>query len=253
MVHVQDSSPDRSTPEPCQDPGHPRPPSPQPGHAARQLLLQRSELPPLDAIEHLVGLQAQTPQSWYVGLWTRLSGFDPATVGAALTERALVRLPLMRSTIHLVTAADALLLRPLTQTVIERSTLGAFGRHLRGVDRAALVAAARTLVGEQPLIASELGCRLAVQFPGHDPEGLAQGARAWLPMVQVPPRGVWGRSARPLQAALETWLGSPLVLIPVDRLVERYLAAFGPATVRDIQTWCGLTSLAEVVEGCARG
>lgn len=74
---------------------------------ARQFLLERSDLAPLDAIEHLVGLQAQTPQSWYVGLWTRLAGFTAQTVGQALIERELVRLPLMRSTIHLVSAADA--------------------------------------------------------------------------------------------------------------------------------------------------
>ncbi|MGI8626262.1 MAG: winged helix DNA-binding domain-containing protein [Geodermatophilaceae bacterium] len=215
---------------------------------ARQLLLARSHSDPLAAIEHLVGLQAQTPLSWYVGLWTRLADFDPAALGTALAERRLVRLPLMRSTIHLVTAADALALRPLSQLPIERSTLGAFGRHLRGVDRAALVATARGLVDERPLIASELGRRLAEHFPGHDPDGLAQGARAWIPMVQVPPRGVWGRSGRPLQAALESWLGLPLNPMPVDRLVKRYLTAFGPATVRDMQAWCGLTKLAEVVE-----
>ena len=215
---------------------------------ARQLLLERSDSDPLAALEQLVGLQAQTPQSWYVGLWTRLADFDPEAIGTALTKRRLVRLPLMRSTIHLVTAADALALRPLTQTPIERSTLGAFGRHLRGVDRAALVAVAGDLVDERPLIASELGRRLAEHFPGHDPEGLAQGARAWLPMVQGPPRGVWGRSGRPLQAALETWLGLPMHPMPVERLMNRYLAAFGPATVRDMQTWCGLTKLAEVVE-----
>ena len=181
-------------------------------------------------------------------LWTRLADFDPEVVGTALTERTLVRLPLMRSTIHLVTAADALALRPLAQIPIEGSTLGQCGRHLRGIDRAELVATTRRLVDEQPLIASELGRRLAEDFPGSDQEALAQGARAWLPMVQVPPRGVWGRSGRALQAPLESWLGRSVRPMPMDRLVTRYLAAFGPATVRDMQTWCGLTKLAEVVE-----
>ena len=218
------------------------------GTLARQLLLDRAALTPLDVIEQLAGLQAQTPQSWYVGLWTRLAGFDPYAVGTALTERALVRLPLMRSTIHLVTAADALAMRPLTQLPIERSTLGVFGRHLRGIDREALVAIARRLVDEQPLIASELGRRLAEHFPGRDPEGLAQGARAWLPMVQVPPRGMWGRSGRPLQTSLESWLDRPLNPMPLRKLVKRYLTAFGPASVRDMQTWSGLTKLGEVVD-----
>lgn len=87
------------------------------------------------------------------------------------------------------------------------------------------------LVDQEPLIASELGRRLAQHFPGHDAEGLSQGARAWLPMVQVPPRGVWGRSGRPVQVALEGWLDRPLCPMEVERLVERYLGAFGPASV----------------------
>jgi hypothetical protein len=215
---------------------------------ARQLLLERAELAVPAAVEQLVGLQAQTPHTWYVGLWSRLAGFDPVAVGELLERRELVRLPVMRSTIHLVTAPDALALRPLTQAVIERSTMGTFGRQLAGVDRDALVAAARELVADRPRIASELGRLLAERFPGHDPAALAQGARAWLPMVQVPPRGVWGRSGRALQAPLESWLGRPQASLPVQRLVLRYLGAFGPATVRDVQTWCGLTRLAEVLD-----
>ncbi len=216
---------------------------------ARQLLLERSTLPPVSAVGHLVGLQAQTPHTWYVGLWSRLAGFAPEVVGAALVDRRLVRVPVMRSTVHLVTADDALAIRPVVDRVIERSTLGAYGRHLAGIDRADLAAAARELVDAEPLIASELGRRLADRFPGRDPLALAQGARAWLPMVQVPPRGLWGRSGRALQAALETWLGRGLAALSVEELVLRYLGAFGPATVRDVQAWCGLTKLAEVVDG----
>jgi hypothetical protein len=198
-------------------------------------------------VEHLVGLQAQTPHTWYVGLWSRLAGLDPVAVGGLLEHRVLVRLPLMRSTIHLVTADDAVALRPLTQPPIERSTMGAFGRYLVGVDRGQLVAAARALVEERPRVASELGRLLAERFSGRDPAALAQAARAWLPMVQIPPRGVWGRSGRALQVPLETWLARPQAAMPLDRLVLRYLAAFGPATVRDVQTWSGLTRLAEVM------
>ena len=215
---------------------------------ARQLLLERSPSAPVAAVQHLVGLQAQTPQSWYGALWSRVAGFDPAHVSAALEQRDLVRVPLMRSTIHLVTAADALALRPLVDVVIERSTMGVFGRRLGDVDRSALVAAARELVEERPMIASELGRALAERFPGPDAEALAQGARAWLPMVQVPPRGLWGQPGRPLQAPLDTWLGRPLAAAPIADVVRRYLGAFGPATVRDVQLWCGLTKLTEVLD-----
>ncbi|GIJ58470.1 winged helix DNA-binding domain-containing protein [Virgisporangium aurantiacum] len=216
---------------------------------ARQLLLDRSELPVPAAVRHLAGLQAQTPQTWYVGLWTRLAGFDAVAAGELLVTRDLVRLPAMRSTIHLLTADDALVFRPLTQPAIERSTMGAFGRHLRDLDRDDLVAAARALVEAEPLLASDLGRLLAGRFPGRDAGALAQAARAWLPMVQVPPRGVWRRAGRALQSPLDTWLGRPVTTGSLQHLVLRYLAAFGPATVRDIQAWCGLTRLAEVVDG----
>jgi hypothetical protein len=215
---------------------------------ARQRLLERSELPVPAAVAHLVGLQAQTPQTWYVGLWSRLAGFDPVAAGALLESRDLVRLPVMRSTIHLLTADDALALRPLIHPPEARWTVGPFGKNLVGVDRAELVAAAQELTENEPLIASELGRRLAGRFPGRDPESLAYGARAWLPMVQVPPRGVWGRSGRALQAPLESWLGRAQAPMAQEELVRRYLAAFGPATVRDVQLWCGLTRLAEVVD-----
>ena len=142
---------------------------------ARQLLLERSTLPPVPAVGHLVGLQAQTPHTWYVGLWSRLAGFAPEVVGAALVDRRLVRVPVMRSTVHLVTADDALAIRPVVDRVIERSTLGAYGRHLAGIDRADLAAAARELVDAEPLIASELGRRLADRFPGRDPTRAGAG------------------------------------------------------------------------------
>ncbi|HEX2036936.1 MAG TPA: winged helix DNA-binding domain-containing protein, partial [Chloroflexota bacterium] len=217
---------------------------------ARQLLLSRRQLPVAQAIEHLVGLQAQTPHTWYVGLWTRLEGFRPPLVADLLAERRVVRLALMRSTIHLVTARDCLFLRPLVQPVIERSMNGNFGRSLAGVDAAALAAAGRALVEERPLTFTELGKRLAERWPGRDPAALAQAVRAWVPLVQVPPRGLWGTSGQARHTSAESWLGRPLDPAPsLEELVVRYLAAFGPAGVMDMQTWSGLTRLGEVVEG----
>lgn len=216
---------------------------------ARQLLLARARTPVPTAVTHLAGLQAQNPQTWYVGLWSRLADLDPVATGALLERRELVRVPAMRSTLHLLTAEDALALRPPTQLVIERSTTGAFGRHLQGVDRDALAASARDLVEQAPRTAAELGRLLTDRFPGRDPGALAQAARAWLPMVQVPPRAVWQRSGAARQASLDTWLGRPLAAMTLEQLVVRYLAAFGPATVRDVQAWSGLTRLVEVLEG----
>ena len=88
---------------------------------ARQHLLERVAVDPYDEIEHLVGLQAQTPKSWYLTLWSRLVDVDPEAVAALLAQRRLVRGWFMRQTIHLVTDRDAPLLRAFTQAVTERS------------------------------------------------------------------------------------------------------------------------------------
>lgn len=219
---------------------------------ARQLLLRRVRRPALDTVEHLVGLQAQEPQDPYVALWARLAGFDPAELGAALVDRSAVRIALQRSTIHLVTARDCVALRPVLQAVGERMARGQFGRRLVGVDLAELAAAAQALVAAEPLTFGTLGKRLAERWPGREEMALAQTARALLPMVQIPPRGVWKRSGRALHVTVESWLGRPIGIDAApDGLVLRYLAAFGPATVADVQNWSGLTRLAEVVERLA--
>ena len=88
---------------------------------ARQLLLAPVDLAVPEAVEHLCGLQAQTTTTWYVGLWSRLEGFTPAFVVELMKARKLVRVALMRSTIHLVTDRDCLTMRPLVQMVSERS------------------------------------------------------------------------------------------------------------------------------------
>ncbi|MEV0136772.1 winged helix DNA-binding domain-containing protein [Dactylosporangium sp. NPDC050688] len=215
----------------------------------RQLLLRRAELTVPQALERLAGLQAQTPQTWYVGLWTRLAGYTPEPTARLLAGGAVVRMALMRSTIHLVTASDCLWLRPLVEPVIERSTMGAFGRHLTGLDQAELASTARELLAAKPLTFSDLGRGLAQRWPDRDPAALAQAARAWVPLVQVPPRGLWRRSGPAAHSPIETWLGRAVDPDPsVDTLVLRYLAAFGPASVLDAQQWCGLTRLSEIVD-----
>src|SRR3954470_12041924 len=113
---------------------------------ARQLLLNRESRDPLDVVEHLVGLQAQEPLDPYTGLWCRIDAFDPGSVATALEERRVVRIALQRSTIHLVTAEDALALRPALQVVQERSMKGTFGRALEGLDLDRVAADGRKLV-----------------------------------------------------------------------------------------------------------
>jgi hypothetical protein len=216
---------------------------------ARQLLLARAPRPALEVVTHLVGLQAQEPQDPYVGLWARIEGFDPAELATAVAGGAAVRIALHRSTIHLVTAADCVALRPVLAPVLERMARSAFGRRLAGVDRADLVAAARELVDPQPRTFGELGRLLRQRWPDRDEVALAQTARALLPLVQLPPRGVWGRSGAARHGLAEAYLGRAIGTDAApDGLVLRYLAAFGPASVADAQNWSGLTRLAEAVD-----
>ena len=224
---------------------------------ARQLLLSRAPLPDagaradrvIETVEHLAGLQAQAPFPPYYGLWSRLAGFRPEDLAELILDRRVVRIALMRGTIHLVSARDCLLLRPMVQLVLDRALKTIFGKQIEGVDTVALAAAGRDLLAEKPLTFSELGGLLAEQWPGHPPNALAQAVRALVPLIQVPPRAVWGAAGQSAHTPAEAWLGRPLDgNSALERLVTRYLAAFGPATVRDIQAWSGLTRLREPVE-----
>jgi hypothetical protein len=217
---------------------------------ARQLLLERSELGPVEAVEHLVGMQAQLPMNPYLGMWSRLDGFDPEALGQLLTDRKLVRIVLMRTTIHLVSADDCLRLRPLVQPALDRE-LAHHGEHspkLRGIDLAPVLAFAATIL-ERPHTGPQLRAALATRFPEHDPAALAYACRNNLALVQVPPRGVWGRTSQVTVATAESWLGRPLAANPsIDEVVLRYLGAFGPASVADVAAWSGLTGFREVLE-----
>jgi hypothetical protein len=213
---------------------------------ARQMLLRREKISAVDAVERLAGMQSQAPNPPYVGLWTRLEGFRHEELSQAVRDRAVVRMALMRSTIHLATASDALELRPLVQPVLERGLRSAYGKRLEGLDLAEVAAAGRTLVEEEPRTFAELGAALGERWPGRDPAALAQAVRTFVPLVQVPPRGLWGVSGQAAHTSAEAWLGRPLAAPSAEEMVLRYLAAFGPATVKDAQVWSGISRLREV-------
>jgi hypothetical protein len=229
---------------------------------ARQHLLRRQPVtgtgragptgptdPVLAMVRHLAGLQAQAPFPPYYGLLARLDGFRPEDLAGLLLGRDVVRIALMRGTIHLVTAADALTWRPLVQPVLDRALATGFGKRLAGVDLAQVAAAGRELTTAQPLAFAELGAALTRTWPDHPADALAQAVRALVPLVQVPPRAVWGKSGLARHTPAEEWLGRPLAAHPsLGSMVERYLAAFGPASVQDVQAWSGLTRLREVVD-----
>ena len=216
---------------------------------ARQMLLDRVDVPVLAAIERLVGLQAQLPNPPYIGLWARLAGFEKDDLTRLIEKRRVVRSTMMRATQHMVTARDYLWLRPVLQPMLDRLSRGYHGRKIAGVDLAELLAAGRALLADQPRTITELQALLAERWPKHDKLALGYTVQGMLALVHVPPRGTWGRGGAVPATLAEAWLGRPLSGSPSpDRMVLRYLGAFGPASVADAQEWSGLTNLREVVE-----
>jgi hypothetical protein len=218
----------------------------------RQMLLRRVALPAETAIERLVGMQAQNPFDPYTALWSRLEGFEPGELSGLIEQRRVVRATsMMRTTIHLMTADDWLALRAVLQVVSDRglATGSPFGRQLQGIDVHEVLRIGRDLLDEKPRSIAELRTLLKERWPDRDADSLAYAVRYLAPLVQVPPRGLWGKGGLPILATPETWLGRSVGgdTAP-DNLILRYLAAFGPASVMDIQSWCWLTRLGAVVE-----
>ncbi|MEV4020421.1 winged helix DNA-binding domain-containing protein [Nonomuraea angiospora] len=223
---------------------------------ARQLLLDRADLPVRDAVAHLCGLQAQEPQEPFVGLWSRLRAFDAAALSDLLTGRRLVRTILMRRTVHLLTAEDALAWRARHDAMLRQRMLGTYRRELDGVDLDELLAAGRAVMADgEPRSMGEIGRAVAELWPAPGPRVLGEMlVAALIPMVQLPPRGLWRTKAGVRNALLSSWLGreidppAPNGSDPVGQaLVRRYLAAYGPAASADLRAWCGLAGLPAAV------
>jgi hypothetical protein len=210
---------------------------------ARQGLLTRSAAGAVTMLEQLVGMQAQIPGNPYVGLWSRLDGFDPEELSALVERGDAVRGHLMRTTVHLATARDHDALAPVMADVHARSFHSHWRKHMGGTAVEPVVAAGRALLAEAPYSRADLGAALAPTFPDADPGALAMAVTLHAAVVQVPPRGTWRGRGRPRFALREPAGGAT-----VDDVVLRYLAAFGPATIADIRTWSGLTGLRDVID-----
>ncbi|MFF1614700.1 winged helix DNA-binding domain-containing protein [Amycolatopsis sp. NPDC058278] len=213
----------------------------------RQFLLTRTGDTPLAVLGRLVAMQAQEPNWPFVGLWSRIRDFDQAGLTTLLESRRVVRSGLLRSTQHLAAAGDFRRFRPLLQPVLDRTAGAAyFSRATAGLDTAELVAAGRRILGGQAMPRAELARRLAERYPGRDGRILAGLVELRTAVVHDPATagwGAWGTRSSVSVTAVET--GAPA---SARELVRRYLAAFGPAGVQDVQAWSGLTRLGEVVD-----
>ncbi|OKJ65769.1 winged helix DNA-binding domain-containing protein [Streptomyces sp. CB02261] len=220
---------------------------------ARQLLLSPAPLGAAEAVGHLLGLQAQNTKPPYYALAARLEGFRPEQLSALMESREVARIVTMRSTVHTHTARDAVALRGLVQPgAIDRELAIFVSRGgLDGVDLDRLSVLARALVDERPRTPKELREELLQEWPDADPQSLSVAARCLLPLVQVTPRGLWGRGGQVALTTTDTWFQDDAgaeAAADIDETVLRYLGAFGPASVKDMQTWGGLTRLGEAFE-----
>jgi winged helix DNA-binding protein len=210
---------------------------------ARQMLLERRRASAVSTIEKLVGMQAQAPNLPYVGLWARLSGFRHEELSRLVESRRTVRISLMRNTIHLVTARDAFALKPLFTPFGERGFIhgSPWGRHMKEEDLRAIRSVGAELMSERPRTVADLARQLGQRFPGRDSLAMAYGVRYMVPLVFTTPRGIWQAGGPVALTTFEAWLGRPPgPAIKPERLVTRYLAAFGPASPADMRAWSGL-------------
>jgi hypothetical protein len=216
---------------------------------ARQMLLAREKTTALDAIERLAGLQAQVPRPPFLGLWTRLANFLPEHLTELVHDRKVVRATMMRGTLHIVSTRDFLALRPTLQPMLSAGMQAVLGARAKGIDLDALVEAARACLDERARTFEEIRAVLSEQWPKADERAMGYAVRTHLPLVQVPTDTLWGWPSAACFAAAATWIGKAVAGPPdLPGLVRRYLAAFGPASVADAQTWSGLGGLKETFE-----
>ena len=216
---------------------------------ARQMLLAREEISALGAVHRLVGLQAQQAQPPFIGLWTRLARFERAELARLIHGREVIRAPLMRGTLHLMTAADYLSFRGALQPALSAGMRSVLRDRTKTLDIPAITAAARRYFGEQPRTFTELRAALMGVFPSGDERAMGYAARMHLPLVVVPDDSGWAFRSDANFALAESWLGKPPATDErPHELVMRYLAAFGPASATDVQAWSALAGIREVLE-----
>jgi hypothetical protein len=215
---------------------------------ARQLLLAREPITVTEAVRRLCGMQAQEPKPPYLGLWTRLDGFKASDLHTALHERSVVRATMMRATLHLMADDDYTAFRTAMQPMLD-GALRVLGDRAKGLEVDKVVPAARALIQEQPRTFNEVRALLQEQFPDVNDRALGYTVRLCVPLVMVPTQDRWAFPRNAQFTLADSWLGTAPAAAPAtDELILRYLAAYGPASAADAQTWSGLPALAEAFE-----
>jgi Winged helix DNA-binding domain len=215
---------------------------------ARQLLLARERVAPVDAIERLGGLQAQEPKPAFAALWTRLEGFRREQLHDALTERTVVRGTMMRATLHMASAGDYAALRTTLQPMLTGAMDGIL-RQRGDVDVDRVLPVARALLDERPRTFNDLRADLSERFPEFEHRALGYAVRMQLPLLMVPSEDRWSFPSDACFALADRWIEEPLAGDDLPALVRRHLAAFGPASAADIQAWSGVGAMKTVLDG----
>jgi hypothetical protein len=208
---------------------------------ARQLLLDRVHLSPERAVERVGGLQTQYAPSAYVGLWSRLAEFSRETLTDALRRREIVQGWMMRSTIHMVSAADY---TPLTEAVRlprRREFLRAWKNDAAELDMNAIAALTRLFLTGSPRRQADIVEHLSAH--GY-PKPAFPGVQLWLDLVRTPPAGTWELPRAHVYGLADDWLNHPRsaeITAAEDHLATRYLEGFGPASPGDLARYAGWT------------
>jgi hypothetical protein len=203
------------------------------------MLLARAKVTPAEAVSRLAGMQAQLARPPFIGLWSRVEGCSREAIVRAAERKEILRATLMRGTIHLVTRADYLAFRPAVQPALTAANESVLKERSKGIDVPRLVAAARDVFAQGACTFATLRERLAKRFPGLDERAMGYIVRMQVPLVLVPQaKTTWAWPGSADFALADTWLGERVSTEgPSDPLVRAYLAAFGPASAKDLQTW----------------
>jgi hypothetical protein len=211
---------------------------------ARQMLLERAKTPIRDAIRWLGGVQAQQSNDPYIALWSRIESFGQEDLTAAILDRSILRATTIRGTLHLHPVSDLVGFRALVQPFLSAQWKSNFLKRLGEEDEAKVIRAGIRLLDRGPMTAGALGRALKEQFPSAEPAALSSAIALHETLVQIPPTRLWGNGSAPILQRLENYLPEiPAPSLTRTDLVRRYLSAFGPASVNDMQVWCRLTRL----------